>query len=79
MRVTTNLIYDQNLRAINNSQSSLSDIQTQLATGKKLLRPSDDPVGASQVVRLTEELDKITQYKRNVDLETNNLELQETS
>jgi flagellar hook-associated protein 3 FlgL len=79
MRVTTNLIYDQNLRAINNSQSSLSDIQTQLATGKKLLRPSDDPVGASQVVRLTEELDKITQYKRNVDLATNNLELQETS
>ncbi|MBT1450803.1 flagellar hook-associated protein FlgL [Glaciecola sp. XM2] len=79
MRVTTNLIYDQNLRAINVSQGQLSDIQTQLASGKKLLRPSDDPVGAAQVVRLTEELDKITQYQRNVDLATNNLELQETS
>lgn len=79
MRVTTNLIYDQNLRAINNSQGALSDLQTQLASGKKLLRPSDDPVGASQVIRLTEEIDKITQYKRNVDLATSNLELQETS
>lgn len=79
MRVTTNLIFDQNLRAINTSQGSLSDIQTQLASGKKLLRPSDDPVGASQVIRLTEEIDKISQYQRNNDLVTNALELQETS
>lgn len=79
MRVTTNLIFDQNLRSINTSQGQLSDIQTQLASGKKLLRPSDDPVGASQVIRLTEELDKITQYQRNIDLANANLELQETS
>ncbi len=79
MRVTTNLIFDKNFRAINDSQGKLSDIQTQLASGKRLLRPSDDPVGASQVIRLTEELDKITQYNRNNDLVTNALELQETS
>lgn len=79
MRITTNLIYDQNLRAINNSQGTLAEIQTQLASGKKLLKPSDDPVGASQVIRLTEELDKITQYNRNNDLVTNSLELQETA
>jgi len=79
MRVTTNLIFDKNYRAINNSQGQLSDIQTQLASGKKLLRPSDDPVGAAQVIRLTEEIDKINQYKRNNDLATNALELQETS
>jgi flagellar hook-associated protein 3 FlgL len=54
-------------------------LQSQLASGKRLLRPSDDPVGASQVIRLTEELDKINQYERNIDLATGNLELQETS
>lgn len=79
MRVTTNLIFDRNFRAINDSQGQLSDIQTQLASGKKLLRPSDDPVGASQVIRLTEELQKITQYNRNNDLVTSQLELQETT
>jgi flagellar hook-associated protein 3 FlgL len=79
MRVTTNLIFDKNLRAINSSQGQLSDIQTQLSTGKKLLRPSDDPVGASQVIRLTEEINKIEQYKRNNDLVTNALELQDTT
>lgn len=79
MRVTTNLIFDRNFRSINQSQGQLSDIQTQLASGKKLLRPSDDPVGASQVIRLTEEVDKIKQYQRNIDLATNALELQETT
>jgi flagellar hook-associated protein 3 FlgL len=79
MRVTTNLIYNQNLRNIDTNQGNLVDLQQQLASGKKLLRPSDDPVGAAQVIRLTEELDKITQYQRNNDLTTNALELQETS
>ncbi|MDT0582796.1 MULTISPECIES: flagellar hook-associated protein FlgL [Alteromonadaceae] len=79
MRVTTNLIYNQNLRNIDANQGNLVDIQQQLASGKKLLRPSDDPVGAAQVIRLTEELDKITQYNRNNDLTTNALELQETA
>lgn len=79
MRVTTNLIYNQNLRNIDTNQGNLVDIQQQLASGKKLLRPSDDPVGAAQVIRLTEELDKITQYQRNNDLTSNALELQETA
>lgn len=79
MRITTNLIYNQNLRNIDTNQGNLVDIQQQLSSGKKLLRPSDDPVGAAQVIRLTEELDKITQYQRNNDLTTNALELQETA
>ena len=79
MRVTTNLTFDQNFRAMSNSQFQLAEIQTQMASGKKLLRPSDDPVGASQVIRLTEEIDKIAQYKRNNDLVVNALELQETT
>jgi flagellar hook-associated protein 3 FlgL len=79
MRITTNLIYNQNLRSIDTNQGNLVDIQQQLATGKKLLRPSDDPVGAAQVIRLTEELDKITQYQRNNELTSSALEQQETA
>ncbi len=59
------------------NQSGLSNIQQQLATGKKLLRPSDDPVGATKVVRLTEELAQLKQYQRNNDLLRNSLEEQE--
>ncbi|RDV25033.1 flagellar hook-associated protein 3 [Alteromonas aestuariivivens] len=78
MRVTTNQIYDQNIRAIMDNQKGMSDTQLALSTGKKLNKPSDDPVGAAQVIRLTEELDKITQYQRNNNMLTNALEQQET-
>lgn len=65
MRISTNQLFDRSIQGILDNQADLSDIQQQLSTGKKLLRPSDDPVGAAQVVRLTEELDKIEQFKKN--------------
>lgn len=77
VRISTNQIFDRSIRGILENQGDLSDIQQQLSSGKKLLRPSDDPVGAAQVVRITEDLDKITQYKRNNDLLTNSLEQEE--
>lgn len=77
MRVSTNQLYDQNIRAIMDNQRGLADTQQQLASGKKINRPSDDPVGTSQVIRINEDLAKIDQYKRNNDLLTGALEEQE--
>mgnify|MGYP001029004129 CR=1 FL=1 len=78
MRISTNQIYNQNLRAILDNQAALSETQMQLATGKKLTKPSDDPVGAAKVIRITEDLDKITQFKSNNNLLQNSLEQQDT-
>jgi flagellar hook-associated protein 3 FlgL len=78
MRISTNQIYTQNLRSISANQSALSETQDQLSTGKKLTKPSDDPVGAAKLIRITEELDKITQYNRNTNLLKSSLEQQET-
>lgn len=78
MRISTNQLYDQTIRAIMDNQKGLADTQEQLSTGKKIIRPSDDPVGAATVVRLTEEVDKLAQYQRNNDLVTGRLEQQES-
>lgn len=78
MRISTNQLYDRSIQSVLDNQADLSDIQQQLASGKKLLRPSDDPVGAAQVIRLTEEIDLIAQYKKNSNLLTNSLEQEET-
>ncbi|NCP65392.1 MAG: flagellar hook-associated protein 3 [Paraglaciecola sp.] len=78
MRISTAQLYDRSIQAVLDNQGDLSDIQQQLASGKKLLRPSDDPVGAAQVIRLTEEIDLISQYKKNNNLVTNSLEQEET-
>lgn len=79
MRVTTNLLFEKNFRAINANQSDLARVQEQLATGKKLLRPSDDPVGSAQIIRLTEDVNKIKQYQRKIDLAMNDLSAQDTA
>ncbi|MCW8107584.1 flagellar hook-associated protein FlgL [Alteromonas ponticola] len=78
MRISTNQFFNRNLDAIMDSQRKLADTQEQLSTGKRINRPSDDPVGAAQVVRLTEQLANIDQYKKNNGLFISRLEQQET-
>jgi flagellar hook-associated protein 3 FlgL len=78
MRISTGQLYERSIQAVLNNQADLSDIQQQLSSGKKLLRPSDDPVGAAQVIRLTEDIELITQYKKNSNLLVNSLEQEET-
>ena len=78
MRISTGQLYDRSIHAVLENQNDLSDVQRQLSSGKKLLRPSDDPVGASQVIRLTEEIDLIAQYKKNNNLLTNSITQEET-
>ena len=78
MRISTGQLYDRSIRAVLDNQDDLSDVQQQLSTGKKLLRPSDDPVGSAQVIRLTEEIDLIAQYNKNNNLLTNSVEQEET-
>ncbi|MGK0267855.1 MAG: flagellar hook-associated protein 3 FlgL [Paraglaciecola sp.] len=78
MRISTGQLYDRSIQSVLDSQANLSDIQQQLSSGKKLLRPSDDPVGAAQAIRLTEEIEQINQYKKNSNLLINSLEQEET-
>ncbi|MDO6568459.1 flagellar hook-associated protein FlgL [Alteromonas sp. 1_MG-2023] len=77
MRISTSQVYDQSIRSIMENQDGLVTTQEQLATGKRILTPKDDPVGAAQVLRLTEEIDGLTQFQRNNDLVTGSLEQQE--
>ncbi len=79
MRLST-LLFNQ--RAVNNmleQQSLLSKIQEQIATGKRIVRPSDDPSGAHQVLRLSQSIKVTTQYQRNLDMGMNRLSLEETT
>jgi flagellar hook-associated protein 3 FlgL len=54
----------------NNMQRTFARIhrfQTELATGTKILNPSDDPVGASQSLMLRSDIRNVEQYQRNVE------------
>ena len=50
-RVSTANQYDIALRNIGQRQTSLSNLQENLTSGKRVVRPSDDPVAAAQAER----------------------------
>jgi flagellar hook-associated protein 3 len=51
------MIYDSGLAGIQNRTSSLLRIQQQLASGRRILAPSDDPVAAARALEVTQSLD----------------------
>lgn len=54
------------LRHISNSYESMAKTQEQLTTGKKISRPSDDPVVAMKGMTYRTNLTEVEQYKRNL-------------
>lgn len=54
MRVSTLMMYQQNMRGITSSQSEWLKYGEQMSTGKRVNRASDDPVAASQAVVLSQ-------------------------
>ncbi len=54
------------LRQISKSYESMAKTQEQLTTGKKISRPSDDPVVAMKGMTYRTNLTEVEQYKRNL-------------
>ena len=57
----------------------VSKSQNQLATGKKISLPSDDPIVASRALKLRTDVAEIKQFKRNVEDATSWMEISETT
>lgn len=62
MRITTKMMQNTSLRNLNTNKAREQQLTTQMATGKKIARPSDDPVVAIRSLRLNASLDRIDQY-----------------
>jgi flagellar hook-associated protein 3 FlgL len=58
-------------------QSQLNRTQEQVSTGKRMLSPSDDPVGSARVLQLDQEINLLSQYERNITLLESRLEAEE--
>lgn len=78
MRLSTSQIFQQATTAMLNKQAELAKTQQQLATGKQLLAPSDDPAAATRILNLTQVIDTTDQYQRNADFADTRLRFEET-
>lgn len=67
IRVTSNMMSSQLLLNLNRNARTMNDTQLQLASGRKINKPSDDPVGITYSLRYRAELSSNEQYTKNVD------------
>lgn len=70
-RVSTANQYDTALRNIGQRHTSLSNLQENLTSGKRVVRPSDDPVSAAQAERAINRLARIQTEQRALETQRN--------
>ncbi len=65
MRVSTNMIYDQGVRALQMQSAALLYTGQQIATGRKILTPADDPVASARALDVTQSRSVNQQFATN--------------
>lgn len=68
-------MYDQIQSGIQNFQTNYSELTTQLATGKKILKPSDDVAGTMRAMDYQVSINNNTQYENNITGASTNLNI----
>lgn len=67
IRVTSNMMSTQLLSNLNKSLYDMNKISNQVSTGRKINKPSDDPVGTTYALQYRSDLSSNEQYQSNVD------------
>jgi flagellar hook-associated protein 3 FlgL len=66
MRITENMRYQGILRDITRAQRRVLHAQNEVSTGKRVTKPSDDPVAAKDILRINTAKRESDQYLRNL-------------
>lgn len=78
MRVSTLQIYKQGIATMQNQQVKLQQAELRIASGLRIMKPSDDPSGAVKVLDLSANIAVIDQFARNVSVAESALAFEET-
>ncbi|MCB5162857.1 flagellar hook-associated protein FlgL [Marinomonas algarum] len=79
MRVTNNLIYGQSSRAITQANEKMLTVQDKITAQTEIVKPSDNPVGASQLMMYEGSNRQLKRFDEAIDMATSNLEYQEVA
>ncbi len=66
MRVTQSMLSNNMLRNLSSSYNKLGKLQEQINTGKKVNRPSDDPVVVMKSLGYGMQVEKVDQFQKNL-------------
>lgn len=79
MRVSTQSFYEQSRVAMGSQQSNLLRVQQQLGAGTKILAPSDDPLGATRALAVSQSMALNAQYAASRGQAVQTLSLEENA
>ena len=79
MRVTQNMMNTQMMSNLNVNNNRLLQYQEMLASGKRLNKPSDDPVGVGFAMRYDAQIAQNDQYQENVTAGTSQLDFMDST
>jgi flagellar hook-associated protein 3 FlgL len=65
MRISTSAIFDANVSMLNQQQAKLLHTQQQLASGRRMLTASDDPIASARALEVSQADAMNTQYDTN--------------
>ncbi len=77
MRISTSMMHGNALGAMMQRQVDVSRTQTEVASGLRVQKPSDDPVAAVKIMQLAQSKSANTQYGTNISATTTRLEQEE--
>jgi len=78
MRISTHHSQQVAIEAMTDQQRKLSNVQHQVATGRRIVRPSDDPVAAAKVLSLRDTLANTEQNQENIAAARTRLTMEES-
>ncbi|MDX5327998.1 MAG: flagellar hook-associated protein FlgL [Marinobacter sp.] len=79
IRISSQQIFSGGISRMQDVNSNLVKTQEQISTGKKVNRPSDDPVAAARILKLNQEVKRIETYERNANLADNRIKQEEST
>ena len=79
MRISTSSFYEQSKTAMGSLQSNLLRVQQQIGANSKILAPSDDPLGATRALAVSQSIALNSQYAASRSQATQTLTLEENS
>jgi flagellar hook-associated protein 3 FlgL len=78
MRISESMRYQNFLEDVNRAHERAMNAQQQVATGKKVNKPSDDPSATADILRLNSEKNEHDQYSKNLTFAKSKLEITDT-
>lgn len=79
MRITDNMRFDTVGRSLATLRSRQSTLTNQISSGSKINNPSDDPIAAAQLTRLSGQASRTADYRSTIDTVRSDLQLSEGS